>query len=58
MEQFNVYYKGKGKADPLHAMEEESSYSCLTSARDGGEWSASRPGRALSPGIGPSVSIG
>jgi hypothetical protein len=27
-----------------------SSYSYLTSAPDGGEWSASRPGRALPPG--------
>jgi hypothetical protein len=26
-----------------------SSYSLLTSAQDGDEWSASRPGRALSP---------
>jgi hypothetical protein len=34
-----------------------SSYSSLTSALDGGEWSASRPGRALAPGKGPSVPI-
>jgi hypothetical protein len=34
-----------------------SSYSLLTSAVDGGELSASRPGRALAPGIGPPVSI-
>jgi hypothetical protein len=27
-----------------------SSYSFLTSALDGGEWSASRPGRAFTPG--------
>jgi hypothetical protein len=27
-----------------------SSYSFMTSALDGGEWSASRPGRALPPG--------
>jgi hypothetical protein len=27
-----------------------SSYSFTTSALDGGEWSASRPGRALPPG--------
>jgi hypothetical protein len=32
-----------------------SSYSFLTSALDGGEWSASRPGRALPPGKGPPV---
>ncbi|KDR19802.1 Proton-coupled folate transporter [Zootermopsis nevadensis] len=30
-----------------------SSYSFLTSALDGGEWSASRPGRALRPGKDP-----
>jgi hypothetical protein len=30
-----------------------SSYLFLTSALDGGEWSASRPGRALAPGKGP-----
>jgi hypothetical protein len=33
------------------------SYLFLTSALDGGEWSASRPGRALDPGKGPSVPI-
>jgi hypothetical protein len=30
-----------------------SSYSFSTLALDGGEWSVSRPGRALAPGIGP-----
>jgi hypothetical protein len=34
-----------------------SSYSLLTSALDGGEWSASRPGRALPLGKGPPVPI-
>jgi hypothetical protein len=34
-----------------------SSYSFSTSAIDGGEWSASRPGRALPPGKGPPVPI-
>jgi hypothetical protein len=34
-----------------------SSYSFTTSALDGGEWSASRPGRALPPGKGPPVPI-
>jgi hypothetical protein len=34
-----------------------SSYSLWTSALDGGEWSASRPGRPLAPGKGPSVPI-
>jgi hypothetical protein len=35
-----------------------SSYSFTTSAVDGGEWSVSRPGRALPPGRGPPVPIG
>jgi hypothetical protein len=34
-----------------------SSYSFWTSALDGGEWSASRPGRALASGKGPAVPI-
>jgi hypothetical protein len=34
-----------------------SSYSFSAFALDGGEWSASRPGRALAPGKGPPVSI-
>jgi hypothetical protein len=34
-----------------------SSYSFTTSALDGGEWSASRRGRALPPGKGPPVLI-
>jgi hypothetical protein len=34
-----------------------SSYSFSTSALDGGEWSVSRPGRALTPGKGPPVHI-
>jgi hypothetical protein len=34
-----------------------SSYSFSTSALDGGEWSASRPCRALAPGKGPPVPI-
>jgi hypothetical protein len=33
-------------------------YSCTTSALDGGELSASRPGRALARGKGPPVPIG
>jgi hypothetical protein len=37
--------------------EEYSSCSFLTSALDWGEWSASRPGRALPPGKGPPVPI-
>jgi hypothetical protein len=38
--------------------EEVLPYSYLTSALDGGEWSASRPGRALPPGKEPPVPIG
>jgi hypothetical protein len=34
-----------------------SSYSCMTSALDGCEWSASRLGRALPSGKGPPVPI-
>jgi hypothetical protein len=34
-----------------------SSYSFSTSAVEGGEWSASRPGRALAPGKGSPVPI-
>jgi hypothetical protein len=46
----------KGKVVPLQAMgahlgdRRYSSYSFLTSALEGGEWSASRSGRALPPG--------
>jgi hypothetical protein len=41
----------------LHALGERrySSHSLLISALEGGEWSASRPGRALPPGKEPSV---
>jgi hypothetical protein len=47
----------KGKVMPLHAMRRlgerrYSSYSYLTSALDGGEWSASRLGHALPLGKG------
>jgi hypothetical protein len=37
--------------------ERYSSYSFSTSALDGGEWSASRPGRALASEKGPPVPI-
>jgi hypothetical protein len=52
----------KAKAVPLHATgrfggDECSSYSLSTSVLDGGECSASRPGRALAPGKGALVSI-
>jgi hypothetical protein len=55
-QQLEPQYIKKGKAVPLHAMEalggerKYSSYSFTTSALDGGEWSASRPGRAFTPG--------
>jgi hypothetical protein len=41
----------------MEAQEERrySSYSFMTSALDGGEWSASRPGLALAPGKGPPI---
>jgi hypothetical protein len=48
--------KVKGKAVPLRSIEAHlgdrrySSYCFLTSALEEGEWSASRPGRALPPG--------
>jgi hypothetical protein len=38
-------------------MRRYSSYSFLTSALDGGEWSASHPDRAFAPGKGPPVPI-
>jgi hypothetical protein len=53
----------KGKVVPLHSIEAHlgdrrySSYSFLTSALEGGEWSASRPGRTLPPGKEPPVPI-
>jgi hypothetical protein len=54
---------GKGKAahnTPMGARGERrhSSYSFTTLALDGGERSASRPGRALPPGKGPLVPTG
>jgi hypothetical protein len=53
--------KKKGKAVPLQARRERR-YIALplffTSALDGGEWSASRPGHALPPGKEPLVPIG
>jgi hypothetical protein len=50
--------KVKGKAVPLHTMEHReerrySSYSLMTSALEGGEWSASSPGHTLHLGKGP-----
>jgi hypothetical protein len=54
--------KLKTKAVPLHAMKALGGIGCIapthsTSALDGGEWSASRPGRALAPGKRPPVPI-
>jgi hypothetical protein len=49
----------EGKAVPQHTYGGggegmmHNSYSFTTSALDGGEWSAPRPGRALLPGKGP-----
>jgi hypothetical protein len=47
----------KTKEVPEHTTEAQgrrcSSYSFMTSALDGGEWSVSLPGRALPPGEGP-----
>jgi hypothetical protein len=54
-------YRVKGKVVPLRSIEAHlgdrrySSCSFLTSALEGGEWSASRPGRALPPGKEPPV---
>jgi hypothetical protein len=54
----------KGTAVPQHAMTAHgggrrySSYSFSTSALDGGDWLASRPGHALPPGNEPPVPIG
>jgi hypothetical protein len=51
------------KGVPLHAIKAHggkrrySSYSYLTSALDGGEWSVSRAGRALPPRKGSPVPI-
>jgi hypothetical protein len=53
----------KDKVVPLRFIEAHlgkrrySSYSFLTSALEGGEWSASRPGRALPPDKEPPVPI-
>jgi hypothetical protein len=58
---FDAVYNLKVKAVPLNGYEgalgerRYSSYSFSTSALDGGEWSASRPGRALPRGKGPPV---
>jgi hypothetical protein len=58
-----MYLKAKAKAVPLHAtgaLGWEARYSCysfLTSALDGGVWSASGPDRALPPKKGPPVPI-
>jgi hypothetical protein len=54
----------KGKGVPLHALKAHGGRGGIapthTSPRplDGGEWSASRPGRALPPGKGPPVPVG
>jgi hypothetical protein len=59
-----IYIKAKkGKAVPLRSIEAHlgdrrySSYYFLTSALEGGEWSASCPGHALTLGKEPLVPI-
>jgi hypothetical protein len=55
------HYKKQSRYTPwrrLGGVRWYSSYSFTTSALDWGEWSASRPGRALPPGKGPPVPIG
>ena len=53
---FHTRDKDKRKVFPLQARlwsrrwVEVYFYSCMTSALEGGEWSAARPGRTLSPG--------
>jgi hypothetical protein len=53
--QYNYKVKVKQSLYTLGGERRYSSYSFTTSALDGGEWSASRPGRALPPGKGPPV---
>jgi hypothetical protein len=58
-----VYFKESHTQDTLYAMKSAlgdsrySSYSFLTSALEGGEWSASRPDRILPAGKKPPVPI-
>jgi hypothetical protein len=59
---FTLVISGKATQSHNTPMEEQgermySSYLFTTPALDGGEWSASRPGRALPPGKGPPVPI-
>jgi hypothetical protein len=56
----DIYIYMKAKAVPLHATKalggrRYSAYSFSTSGLYGGEWSASRSGRALAPGTRPPV---
>jgi hypothetical protein len=60
MPQFTLVFNAHNKAKQSHytprwrlGERKYSSYSFLTSALDGGEWSASRPGRALPRGKDP-----
>jgi hypothetical protein len=63
VEVHNKAYVKKGKVVPLRSIEAHlgdrrySSYSFLTPALKRGEWSVSRPGRALPPGKEPPVPI-
>jgi hypothetical protein len=56
VDSFHIRYKVKqSRYTPWRRLgrEANSSYSFTTSALDGGEWLASRPGRELPPGKGP-----
>jgi hypothetical protein len=57
--QKNIHKKKQSHNTPIYVRGERrySSYSFTTSTLDGGEWSASRPGRVSPPGKGPSVPI-
>jgi hypothetical protein len=53
---FNFWFKSAYRNE--HLTPRHCSHSFLTSALEGDEWSAQRPGRALPPGKGPPVPIG
>jgi hypothetical protein len=63
MKRWSTGTRLKAEAVPLHATKalggerKYSSYSLYTSAIDGAEWSASRPGREFDLGKGPPVPI-
>jgi hypothetical protein len=57
---FSAKIKTQSRHTPYRRLGQRmySSYSFTILALDGGEWSASRPSRALPPGKGPPVHIG